>query len=292
MTSQYLQSVTNQLNNLHGHAYFRVTDGPLKECLTGIILDAAEGDLAEQLSDGRFDLEVSVGVQEGDSEATIDFRVDRPGVIYRADAQVSNLSEAALEDLTRYLAHLAQETPVVEDKAEGGVIVRKKVEHDHHEKEAAAARLKVTPQWLKSVIPCTEYSYDEIDGKKYIREYYWSRDLIERLFKIKTMKATPEDVQYVAQECCDGDVDWARDLIARLKSPNRPEQQKDQQQKGQPQKDKDREKEKGGAQQQPQQAKPAGERSRRSRHRKSFRQGKDGARKEGQPSEARKPQAP
>ncbi|WP_129126206.1 hypothetical protein [Geomonas oryzae] len=291
MTSQYLQSVTNQLNNLHGHAYFRVTDGPLKECLTGIILDAAEGDLAEQLSDGRFDLEVSVGVQEGDSEATVDFRVDRPGVIYRADTRVSALSEAALEDLTRYLAHLAQETPVVEEKAEGGVIVRKKVDHDHHEKEAAAARLKVTPQWLKSVIPCTEYSYDEIDGKKYIREYYWSRDLIERLFKIKTMKATPDDVQYVAKECCDGDVDWARDLIARLKSPNRPEQQKDQQQKGQPQKEKERDKEKGGAQQ-PQQAKPAGERSRRSRHRKSFRQGKDGARKEGQSPEARKPQAP
>lgn len=291
MTSQLLQSVTNQLNNLHGHAYFRVTDGHLKECLTGIMLDAVDGDLAEQLSDGRFDLEVSVGVQEGDSEATVDFRVDRPGVIYRADTLVSSLSEAALEDLARHLAHLAQETPVVEEKTEGGVIVRKHVDHDHHEKEAAAARLKVTPQWLKSFIPCTEYSYDEIDGKKYIREYYWSRDLIERLFRIKTTKATPDDVQYVAKECCDGDVDWARDLIARLKSPNRPEQQKDQPQKGQPQKDKEREKEKGGAQQ-PQQAKPAGERSRRSRHRKSFRQGKDGARKEGQPPEARKPQAP
>lgn len=289
MTSHYLQSVTNQLTNLHGHAYFRVEDGPLKECLTGKILDAVEGDLAEQLADGRFDLEVSVGVQEGDTEATVDYRVDRPGIVYRADTRVSSLSEPALEDLARYLAHLAQQTPAVDEKAAAGVIVRKPVDHDHHEKESAAARLKVTPQWLKSVIPCTEYSYDEIDGKKYIREYYWSRDMIERLLKIKTTKATPDDLQYVAKECCDGDLDWARDLIARLKSPNRPEPQKDQPQKGQGQKEKD--KEKGGAQQ-PQQAKPAGERSRRSRHRKSFRQGKDGTRKEGQSPEPRKPQAP
>lgn len=87
----------------------------------------------------------------------------------------------------------------------------------------AAGRLKVTPEWLKSVIPCTEYSYEEIDGKKYIREYYWSRELIERLLKIRSTKTTPEDLQYVAKECCEGDMDWARDLIGRLKSPNRPE---------------------------------------------------------------------
>ncbi|WP_224982204.1 type 2 periplasmic-binding domain-containing protein [Geomonas agri] len=288
MTSEHLQKVSDQLDKLHGHAYFRVEEGTLKESLTGLILDVVEGDLAEQLASGSFDLEVSVGVQEGDDEPTVDFRVDRPGVIYRSDAPISRLSVAALEDLARYLEHLvhqAQAAPVIGEKEAGGNIVRKKQDHDHHEKEAAAARLKVTPQWLKSVIPCTDYSYDEIDGKKYIREYYWSRELIERLFKIKSSKTTPEDLQYVAKECCDGDADWARDLIARLKSPNRPEQQqKDQPQKSQPQK----EKEKGTGQQQ---AKPAaGDRPRnRSRHRKSFRHGKDGARKPEGASEAKKP---
>ncbi|GFO63364.1 hypothetical protein M1B72_10470 [Geomonas paludis] len=288
MTSEHLQKVTDQLAKLHGHAYFRVEEGTLKECLTGLILDAVEGDLAEQLASGSFDLEVSVGVQEGETEPTVDYRVDRPGVVYRADAPVSRLSVPALEDLGRHLEHLvqqAQAAPVVEEKGPGSHIVRKKQDHDHHEKEAAAARLKVTPQWLKSVVPCTDYSYDEIDGKKYIREYYWSRELIERLFKIKSSKTTPEDLQYVAKECCDGDADWARDLIARLKSPNRPEQQpKEQPQKSQPQK----EKEKGAVQQQ---AKPAaGDRPRsRSRHRKSFRHGKDGGRKPEGASEAKKP---
>ncbi|QXE91902.1 hypothetical protein KP001_05030 [Geomonas subterranea] len=287
MTSEHLQKISDRLARLHGHAYFRVEEGALKECLTGIILDAVEGDLAEQLASGAFDLEVSVGIQEGDSEATVDFRVDRPGVVYRADALVSRLSVPGLEDLARYLEHLANQAevaPVVEEKGGAGNIVRKSQDHDHHEKEAAAARLKVTPQWLKSVVPCTDYSYDEIDGKKYIREYYWSRELIERLFKIKTSKTTPEDLQYVAKECCDGDAEWARELIARLKSPNRPEPQQKEQQKNQPQ----REKEKGAAQQQ---AKPAaGDRPRgRSRHRKSFRQGKDGARKGEGAADAKKP---
>jgi len=289
MTSQHLQNVSDQLATLHGHAYFRVDEGALKDCLSAMILDAVEGDLAEQLADGSFGLEVSVGVQEGDSEPTVDYKVDRPGVAYRSETPVSRLTGPALDDLAKCLGRLAQEASVPGENAGGATIVRKKQEHDHHEKEAAAARLKVTPQWLKSVVPCTDYSYDEIDGKKYIREYYWSRELIERLFKIKSSKTMPEDLQYVARECCDGDLEWARDLIARLKSPNRPEQQqKDQPQKNQPQKDKD--KEKGAVQQ----AKPAGgERPRsRSRHRKSFRQGKDGARKPDGSAEAKKPQNP
>jgi hypothetical protein len=278
MTSKNLQSVSEELAKLHGHAYFRVDGGPLKDCLANIILNACDGDLAEQLADGSFGLEVSVGVQEGDNEPTVDFRVDRPGVVYRSDSPVSRLTEPALDDLAEQLGRLAQLSPVVEEKAGSTTIVRKKDDHDHHEKEAAAARLKVTPQWLKSVVPCTEYSYDEIDGKKYIREYYWSRDLIEQLFRIKSTKTTPEDLQYVANECCEGDVDWARDLIARLKSPNRPEQQqKEQPQRNQPQKNQPQKvREKAGVQQ----AKPeGGERPRsRSRHRKPFRQGKDGAR--------------
>ncbi len=280
MTSEHQQNVSAQLAKLHGHAYFRVDEGPLKESLTREILDSAEGELAELLSNSSFGLEVNIGVQEGESEPAVGYSVDYPGVAHRCEILLSRLDEPALKDLGGYLDRLVQQAPPAQEQTASATLVRKKQDHDHHEKEAAAARLKVTPQWLKSVVPCTDYSYDEIDGKKYIREYFWSRDLIERLFKIKTTKTTPEDLQYVAKECCDGDLDWARDLIARLKSPNRPEPaakdpQKGQNQKGQPQ------------------AKPVapGERPRsRSRHRKPFRQGgKDAARK---PDPSAGPKAP
>ena len=275
MTSEHQQNVSAQLAKLHGHAYFRPEEGPLKESLTREILDGVEGELAELLSGACFGLEVNVGVQEGESEPAVGYSVDYPGVAHSSEIPLSRLDDQALKDLAGYLDRLVQQTPQAEEGAAAAAVVRKKLDHDHHEKEAAAARLKVSPQWLKSVVPCTDYSYDEIDGKKYIREYYWSKELIERLFKIKTTKTTPDDLQYVAKECCEGDVDWARDLIARLKSPNRPEPAaKDQPQKGQ----------KGQAQAQAQaQAKAVapGERPRsRSRNRKPFRQGgKDAARK-------------
>ena len=223
MISKHLEKVTGHLANLHGYAYFRPQAGPLMEKLTQAVLEAVEGELAEQLSERELDLEVSIGRQEGDSEPILSFSVDHPGVAYNSQIALSGLSAQALEDLAGYLAGLAGAATPAQTAATGKTVLRKNTETDHHEKGSASARLKVSPEWLKSVVPCTDYSYDEIDGKKYIREYYWSKELIERLFKIKCTKTTPEDLQYVAKECCEGDADWARDLIARLKSPNRPE---------------------------------------------------------------------
>jgi hypothetical protein len=234
MTSKNLETISDLLSRLHGHAYFRPEGGPLMESLTQAVLDAVDGELAEELSEGDFDIEVSIGRQEGESELTLDLSVDRPGVVHTSQIALTRLADAALEDLAGYLTRLAEAAAPIEASVAGGNVVRKKPEGEHHEKEAASARLKVSPEWLKSVVPCTDYSYDEIDGKKFIREYYWSKDLIERLFRIKSTKTTPEDLQFVADECCEGDQDWARDLIARLKSPNRPEAApRDQSQKNQ-----------------------------------------------------------
>ena len=222
MTSKQQETISDLLSKLQGHVYFRPAAGGLADGLKQAALDCANGELAEELAEGEFGLEVSIGSPDGDSELFITFSVDRPGILHSSQIALSQLSDDALEDLAGYLERLMPDAEPA-DSGTGKHVVRKKPEGDHHEKVAASARLKVTPEWLKSVVPCTDYSYDEIDGKKYIREYYWSKELIERLFKIKSSKTTPEDLQYVAQECCHGDLDWARDLIARLKSPNRPE---------------------------------------------------------------------
>jgi hypothetical protein len=234
-TSRSLETIYDCLTKLHGYTYFRPQEGPLKERLAQAVLDAADEDLCEELSEARYGLEVSIGSQDADGELSLSITVDRPGVACSAQLAVGVLSDAELDDLALYLKPAEEPSPVADSAPTGKTIVRKAVEeHDHHEKVAAAARLKVSPEWLKSVIPCTDYSYEEIEGKKYIREYYWSKDMIERLFKIKCNKTTPEDLQYVAKECCEGDLEWAKDLIARLKSPNRPEPApREQSQKGQ-----------------------------------------------------------
>lgn len=277
MTPKQLETITDHLTILHGHAYLRPEAGPLRANLAQMVLDAWEGDLPEELSEGTFDLEVSIGCQEGESEPTVSFSIDHPGASYSSQVALSLLADDALEDLTGYLRRLTDAAPP-ESTTGGQNVVRKRVDADFHEKGPASARLKVSPEWLKSVVPCTDYSYDEIDGKKYIREYYWSKDLIERLFRIKSTKTTPEDLQYVAKECCEGDLDWARDLIARLKSPNRPEPAaKDQAQRNQ-------------GRPAPVKAVPNERPRQRSRHKKPFReQGKDAARK---PESAAGPKPP
>lgn len=278
MTSKHLETITDVLATLHGHAYFRPQEGPLKERLTQAVLDAVAGEIAEELGEGSFDMEVSIGRQEEDNEAAVTCGVDHHGTVHTTQMAVALLADDALEDLAGYLARLGGNAAPAETTAAGKALLRKKPEMDHHEKGPASLRLKVSPEWLKSVIPCTEYSYDEIDGKKYIREYYWSRELIERLFKIKSTKTTPEDLQYVAKECCEGDLDWARDLIARLKSPNRPEPaSRDQSQKNQ-------------NRLAPAKAVPNERQRSRSRHKKPFREpGKDAARK---PEAAAAPKPP
>jgi hypothetical protein len=236
MTQNSLQKVIDLLAKLHGYAYFRPEAGSLKERLTAAVLEGVSADTAEQLAEAEFGLEVNIGKQEGEDEVSVGFRVDYPGVEYRSQLGLDVLSGAELEDLATYLTPKPEEQPCPPETATGAkCIVRKNNEDDEYlEKGAAATRLKVSPEWLKSVVPCTDYSYEEIEGKKYIREYFWSRELVERLFRIKSSKTTPEDLQYVATECCDGDQDWARDLIGRLKSPNRPEQgAREQSQKGQ-----------------------------------------------------------
>jgi hypothetical protein len=236
MTQNSLQKVNDLLAKLHGYAYFRPDAGPLKERLTGAVLEGVSADTAEQLAEAEFGLEVNVGQQEGEEEVTVGFKVDYPGVEYRSQVGLNVLSHIELEDLATYLTPKPEEQPCPPETATGAkCIVRKNNEDDEYlEKGAAASRLKVSPEWLKSVVPCTDYSYEEIEGKKYIREYFWSRELVEKLIRIKSSKTTPEDLQYVAKECCEGDLDWARDLIGRLKSPNRPEQgAREQSQKGQ-----------------------------------------------------------
>lgn len=222
MTAKYPGIISNLLQQLHGHGYFRPVAGPLKARLTEAVLDALDADAVEQLSSQTLELEVSIG-QEGDDDVVIGISVDLPELTHSSELSLAALGDAALEDLAGYLARLVESAVPAETEEATKALLRRKLETESHEQVAASARLKVTPQWLKSVIPCSDYTYEEIDGKKFIREYYWSKDLIERLFKIKCTKTTPEDLQYVAKECCEGDLDWARDLIARLKSPNRAE---------------------------------------------------------------------
>lgn len=83
----------------------------------------------------------------------------------------------------------------------------------------AAQGIGCSENFLKSRIPCTDYTYDEIDGKKIIRDYFWSQQLIDRLSQVKQHGVKAEDVKLIAEECCYGDCKWAEEMLASLARP-------------------------------------------------------------------------
>ncbi|GFO53968.1 hypothetical protein GMSM_09750 [Geomonas sp. Red276] len=217
-TATKLQDVNLYLDRLFGFAYLKPS-GALKARLT----DEALREMGDAPSPDELVIEASIGKPENEGEATLSFRATHDGETRDLAIDLARLTEAELDELASLLDSFLNQQKSDQPVAAGTSGPLEVPEGDHHDHAAAAARLKVSPEWLKSVVPCSDYTYEEIEGKKYIRDYFWSRELIERLVKIKSNKTTPEDLQYVASECCYGDTDWAKELIARLKSPNRPE---------------------------------------------------------------------
>lgn len=219
MTNDYLQVIEEYVKKANGQVHIRLREGQLRESLLGAafqsgfpqdpdgVVESADSDLEVQL---RFDQDAS----------SLSFRITHPAVPQPSECAVATLEEKALEELSQNLAQLCD---LARAPRSPRTVIKRKGEPDAYDIVGASSRLKVSQEWLKSVIPCSNYSYDEIDGRKIIREYYWNVELIEYLFRLKNSKIAPEDLKYVADQCCFGDHEWAKDLIGRLKSPNRTE---------------------------------------------------------------------
>jgi len=225
-----LETIAGQLEKLQGEAYLQLKEGPLKESLLKVAAAEEEGPFSRE-----GELEVVVARRPDDAEPRIALRAKDQGDGARLEVAASALDREALEEIAAYLVALTEKeggaAPLADDE-EGGE------GSDTFGMTAAANRLRVSPAWLKSVIPCTFYTYEEIDGRKKIKEYFWSRELIRLLHQLRSKKASAQEVEFIAEHCCEGDIAWSREIIGKLKSYSRTEaQQKGQQpQKGQPQK--------------------------------------------------------
>ncbi|UFS69913.1 hypothetical protein LPW11_18750 [Geomonas sp. RF6] len=225
-----LEQIAECLEKLQGEAYLQLKEGPLKETL----LNAAAEEDPSVAQAAEF--EVVLAAREGDGVPLVALRFGREGEMRRCEVAASDLQSEALDEISSQLGHLAER--------EEGVAVAASPEEEEGEDTfgivAAANRLRVSAAWLKSVVPCTYYTYEEIDGRKKIKEYFWSRELIRILHQLRSKKAAPQEVEFIAQHCCEGDIAWSREIIGRLKSYSRGEgnQQKAQQPQRNPQQQK------------------------------------------------------
>lgn len=204
------------LKNLDAAVIFRPEEGPFRAALAEIVLADADEDRVELFSASNCDIRVTI-FNRTLEEGVIRFLVVSDLGEQSLECELAGLNVLESADFREQLSrHVAQPRPA---SAGGGakVIVRKASAIGMYTQQQAAEKLACSVAFLKSRIPCTDYSYDEIDGKKVLKEYYWSQLLIDRLQQIKTTGTKPEDVKYIAAECCYGDSIWAEEMLTSLR---------------------------------------------------------------------------
>lgn len=204
------------IGGLQGELYFFLEDGPLKNKLIERYLKKADAD-ADFL---EFGFEGSVRIRRGEGSAVPVFeaRLEGDDVQYRTLFLVGDFAAAEITELMQQVRSLG----ALHRKQESGparTILRKKKAGGLLNLAAAANALGVTPRALKALIPCSDIRISERGGDKTVEEYYWEQQLISRFETLWVERKggrgpSSEDLTFIAEHCCDGDRQWARDTIA------------------------------------------------------------------------------
>lgn len=217
-TSKF-ENVVAQLEQLGGHASFRLEEGHLRSGLQEAVFEELDADTVESLSQQEYDIFVNMDATVG-TEIVIDCRVECDGAEYLSEISLSGLSGRLLHELSDRLLRLLEARKPAGSGVYGEVVIRRRPDSDRYDIYQATRMLQVSAEWLKSVIPCTEYHYDQVGGRKVIREYFWSRELIEKLCKLRESRPRHDDETYIARTCCEGDTAWAREILRSLSRSN------------------------------------------------------------------------
>lgn len=202
------------LKKLQTDVSFRPDAGAFLSKLVEMAIDAADEDRAELFSARNCDVLVSF------SNRTIEEGIIRFVVVSDLGNQsmkcdLSVLNDIETRDLSGQLSRLIAGQSPPEASGALKVILRKNITGmlDTHQ---AAQKLGCSQFFLKSNVPCSDYTYREVNGKKEIIEYFWSISLVDRLCNIKLNGSKTEDVECIANECCDGDCQWAEEILVSL----------------------------------------------------------------------------
>ena len=206
------------LDRLQGEVFFFVEDGPLKHKLIERYLEEEEpqGDILD------FELDAWLRIQQKEGTATweIEGRLEAGDFLYQT---LFIIGDFAIDEIAELLEHLRSHyptTPKPKTRPDRNIL-RKKNGRGLLGISAAANALCLSQRDLKALIPCSEIRISEQNGDKVIEEYYWEKDLIGRFASLgaahkEGRETNREDVTCIAEWCCDGDRQWARDLISEF----------------------------------------------------------------------------
>ncbi len=216
--SDMISELMAMLGRLRGEVFFFVADGPLKHKLIERYLEEEEshGDIL----DFEFDASLRIKREAAAAAPAVEGRLEAGDFLYQTLFAVGDF---AADEITELLDHLRPlcPSPAKPKARPGRSILRKKKGSGLLNIAAAANALGLSHRTLKTLVPCSEIRIAEEGGDKTIEEYFWEKDLIGRLAALAAAQkegreANREDVTCIAEWCCDGDRQWARELIAEV----------------------------------------------------------------------------
>ncbi len=204
------------IGGLQGEVFFFVEDGPLKNKLVERYMDE-EGAHADIL---EFDLDSSIRIRwgEGSAAPVFECRLEAGDFEYQS---LFSVGDFEADEITELIDRLRPHCPntIKKEAGPGRNILRKKKGGGFLNISEASKALGLSHSSLKALIPCSEIRIVEEGGDKTIEQYYWTKDLIGRFESLWEKQKegrghNSEDVTFIAECCCDGDLPWARDTIA------------------------------------------------------------------------------
>lgn len=204
----------DRLRTLDRDVFCYLNDGPLKNALLESYLDEADAhsDIME------FDLDASLLIKDSANASTITLRLECDELLYQKTLSPADLDGEQNTELLELLSiHYPTQKPTNTSPSRN--IIRKKQGDKLLNIAQASKALSLSQRQIKTMIPCSEIRIVDKNSCKSIEEYYWDTLLIQRFILLREKQQqrcrySDDDINYIAKNCCEGDVKWARDTIA------------------------------------------------------------------------------
>lgn len=202
------------INKLESEIVFRPEQGNFRSKLAEIVIDNGDEECEELFSKHNCDISVRIAKHTIEEGLLRFLCVSDLGEQW-FDCEISALNHAEISDLEAQISQQITPPTLASSNDAPKIILRKNV-NGMYNSHQAAQRIDCSQSYLKKNIPCSDYTYREHKGAKEICEYYWSKKLIDRICHVKLNGVKAEDIEYIAKECCHGDLKWAEDILVSL----------------------------------------------------------------------------
>lgn len=208
--------ILQQLIEINCGVFCYLDDGPLKSTLLERYLDEPDSicDMME------FDFDASLQIKKASNSPTFEvtLRLELDDFLYQISLELEKLTVDQCHELNEIIQKNYPDQSVLCPTPSKN-IVRKKHGTNLLNIAQSSQALGLSQRTMKEIIPCSEIRIVDNGSNKSIEGYYWHQILIQRFNLLKKQHQhgtcySKGDIKFIAENCCEGDIKWAQDIIA------------------------------------------------------------------------------